>query len=324
MNIFIAGGTGAIGRLLVPMLVGAGHKVVGMTRSADRASGLEQMGAVAVIGDVFDQGRLAEQVAQAEPEVVIHQLTAFGAKDGDPLAETIRVRIEGTRNLVAAARAAGARRFVAQSISFICSPAGDGLTDENTPLYLDAPPAIRPLAQAVAALEHQTLNANGMVGTVLRYGWFYGPGTNYDPKDSIPRAIRKGKMPLVGSGAGVYSFINLRDAAAATILALHPDKPGIYNIVDDSPAPLSEWLPVAARLLKAPDPSRMDESLAREKLGDMLVYIMNEQRGASNAKAKRELNWEPLVPSWRTGFEALYSTAEANGGIAFGSKLASE
>jgi len=314
MNIFIAGGTGAIGRSLVPMLVGEGHKVVGMTRSADRASRLEQMGAMAVIGDVFDKPRLAELVAEAEPEIVIHQLTAFGSKDGDPLAETIRVRTEGTRNLVAAARGAGARRFIAQSISFICSPVGGGLTDENTPLYLYAPPAIRPLAEAVAALERQTLDANGMAGTVLRYGWFYGPGTNYDPEDSIPRAIRKGKMPIVGAGAGTYSFINLRDAAAATIKALRHGAPGIYNIVDDSPARLSEWLPVAARLLKAPVPAHMEEPFAREKLGDMLVYIMNEQRGASNAKAKRELHWEPLVPSWRTGFEALYSSAEANAG----------
>ncbi|OGI64333.1 MAG: hypothetical protein A2W18_07645 [Candidatus Muproteobacteria bacterium RBG_16_60_9] len=318
MNIFIAGGTGAIGRLLVPMLVGEGHKVVGMSRSADRASRLERMGAIPVIGDVFDKARLAELVAQAEPDVVIHQLTAFGAKDADPLAETIRVRTEGTRNLVAAARTAGAQRFIAQSISFICSPVGDGPTDENTPLYLDAPPAIRPLAEAVAALERQTLEANSMAGIVLRYGWFYGPGTNYDPEDSIPRAIRKGRMPIVGTGAGTYSFINLRDAAAATMKALSHDAPGIYNIVDDSPAPLSEWLPVAARLLNAPAPSYMDESLAREKLGDMLVYIMNEQRGASNAKAKRELNWEPLVPSWRAGFEALYASAEANAGVVSG------
>jgi nucleoside-diphosphate-sugar epimerase len=307
MNIFVAGGTGAIGRVLIPLLVREGHKVVGLTRSADRAPQLERMGALAVVGDVYDQARLARLVAEAQAEVVIHQLTAFGARQGDPLAETIRLRTEGTRNLVSAARGARVRRFIAQSISFICSPAGDGLTDEETPLYLDAPAAIRPLAEAVASLERQTLEADGMMGIVLRYGWFYGPGTNYDLEDSIPRAIRRGRMPIVGAGAGTYSFINLRDAAAATVKALRHDGGGIYNIVDDLPARLSEWLPFAAKLLEAPAPGLMEESLARQKLGDMLVYIMNEQRGASNAKAKRELGWQPAFPSWRAGFEALYS-----------------
>ncbi|MEO8628337.1 MAG: NAD-dependent epimerase/dehydratase family protein [Betaproteobacteria bacterium] len=191
MNIFIAGGTGAIGRVLVPLLVNASHEVVALTRSTERASQLEQVGAVPVLGDVYDDALLARLVAQSEAEVLIHQLTAFGTTQGDPYAETIRVRIEGTRNLISAARAAGVRRFIAQSISFMCSPSGPGLTDEETPLYLDASPAVRPLAEAVASLERQTLDANGMSGTVLRYGWFYGPGTSYDPEGSIPRAIRK-------------------------------------------------------------------------------------------------------------------------------------
>jgi 2-alkyl-3-oxoalkanoate reductase len=306
MKVFVAGGTGAIGRVLLPLLRNAGHEVVALTRSAERAFQLEQMGAKAAVGDVYDPARLTQAVTEAGPDVVIHQLTAFGAQQGDPLAETIRVRTEGTRNLISAARAAGARRFIAQSISFICSPAGSGPTDEETPLYLDAPSAIRPLAEAIASLERQTLEAGGMPGVVLRYGWFYGPGTNYDPEDSIPRAIRKGRMPIVGEGAGTYSFIDLRDAAAATLKALTHGRPGIYNIVDDSPARLSEWLPFAAKLLGAPAPAHMDEALARQKLGDMLVYIMNEQRGASNAKAKRELAWQPAWPSWRAGFEALY------------------
>jgi nucleoside-diphosphate-sugar epimerase len=307
MNIFIAGGTGAIGRVLVPLLVNAGHKVVALTRSADRASKLQQMGAAPVVGDVYDEVRLARLVAESEAEVVIHQLTAFGAKDGDPYAETIRVRTEGTRNLISAARAARARRFIAQSISFMCSPFGSGLTDEETPLYLDARPTVRALAEAVASLERQTLDSKGMSSTVLRYGWFYGPGTSYDPDDSIPRAIRKGTMPIVGAGAGTYSFINLRDAATATVKILTHEASGIYNIVDDSPVRLSEWLPFAAKLLDAPAPVHMDETLARQSLGDMRVYYMNEQRGSSNAKAKREFDWQPIFPSWRTGFEALYS-----------------
>ena len=309
MNVFIAGGTGAIGRLLVPLLVDAGHKVTALTRSPERTSQLAQMGAVPEVGDVYDAARLARLVAESEAEIVIHQLTAFGTTTGDPYAETIRVRIEGTRSLIAAARAARVRRFIAQSISFMCSPSGSGLTDEQTPLYLDAPPAVRALAEAIASLEQQTLNASGMSGTVLRYGWFYGPGTSWDPDGFIPRAIRAGTYPIVGAGAGTYSFINLRDAAAATIRVLGHDATGIYNIVDDSPVRLSEWLPFVAKLLGAPAPGHEDVASARKRIGDMRVYYMNEQRGASNAGAKRTFNWRPAFPSWRAGFEALYAGA---------------
>jgi nucleoside-diphosphate-sugar epimerase len=308
MNVFIAGGTGAIGRFLVPMLVNEGHRVVALTRSPEGASLLERMGAAPTIGDVYDEVGLARLIARSRAEVVIHQLTAFGAKDRDPYAETIRIRIDGTRSLVAAARAAGVRRFVAQSISFMCSPVGSGLTDEDTPLHLDAPAGVRPLAEAVASLERQTLDAtHGMSGIVLRYGWFYGPGTSYDPAGSIPNAIRAGTLPIVGAGAGTYSFIDLRDAAAATVAALAQDATGIYNIVDDAPVRLREWLPAAAELLGAPAPGRIDDTPARRQLGDLRVYYLNEQRGASNAKARRELGWRPAFPSWRAGFEALYS-----------------
>lgn len=307
MNIFIAGGSGAIGRQLVPMLVQEGHQVVAMTRTEEGAARLQAMGARPVLGNVFDKDRLATLVEQAEPEIVIHQLTAFGAKDADPLAETIRVRTEGTRNLIAAAQKSTARRFITQSISFICTPVKGGLTDENTPLYLSAPPAIQPLAQAVADMESQTVHCSGMKGIVLRYGWFYGPGTNYDPADAIPRAIKKGRMPIVGEGNGTYSFVHVRDAALATMKALTHGEPGIYNIVDDAPAKLSEWLPFVANLLDAPAPAKMDEALAREKLGDMLVYIFNEQSGASNLKAKKVLSWAPSPSSWRAGFKSLYT-----------------
>lgn len=307
MNIFVAGGTGAIGRYLVPSLVTAGHKVVALSRSADGASPLVSMGALPVFGDVYDHAHLARLVAESEAEVVIQQLTAFGTKTGDPYAETMRVRIEGTRSLIAAARAAGARRFIAQSISFACSPSGTGLTNEETPLYLDAPSTMRAFVESVASLERQTMDAKGMSGTVLRYGWFYGPGTSWDPDGFIPRAIREGAYPIVGSGAGTYSFINLRDAAAATVSALASDAAGIYNIVDDSPVQLSDWLPFAARLLGAPPPEHEDVASARNRIGDIRVYYLNEQRGASNAKAKRDLNWQPAFPSWRAGFEALYS-----------------
>jgi len=310
MNIFVAGASGAIGRSLVPMLVEAGHRVVALTRAAERAPALEALGAHAVIGDVFDAEKLCEQVAAAQPDLVIHQLTAFGAQNADPLAETIRVRTLGTRNLVRATCAAGVRRLITQSISFMCTPLGAGLTDESTPLYLDAPDAIRPLAAAIGELERLTLETPQLNGVVLRYGWFYGPGTNYDPSGSIPRSIRKGRSPIVGEGAGTYSFIHVDDAARATMQALTRAKPGIYNIVDDEPARLSVWLPLATEWLRAPRPGHLDERAARESLGDMLVYIMNEQRGASNAKAKRELDWEPQLRSWRDGFKAAYIAAD--------------
>ena len=307
MNIFIAGGSGAIGRQLVPMLVRSGHRVVAMTRTPHGAAALQAMGAKPVIADVFDAARLGDLVQRAQPEIVIHQLTAFGSTVGDPLQETLRIRTEGTRNLVAAARRSGARRFIAQSISFICTPLESGLTDEETPLYLNAPPAIRPLSQAVAQLEDQALRAQGMQGVVLRYGWFYGPGTNYDPEGVIPRAIQRGRMAIVGAGNGTYSFVHVHDAAAATLKALLGAEPGIYNIVDDAPVPLRQWLPVAAKLLGGPAPAHMDEALARHKLGDMMVYIFNEQSGASNLKAKRALAWEPSIPSWEDGFKRLYA-----------------
>ena len=309
MNIFLAGATGAIGRQLVPMLVEAGHRVVAMTRTSSGAERLQAMCAEPVLGDVFDKPRLDELLTQAAAEIVIHQLTAFGATDADPLAETIRIRREGTRNLVDAARRAGAQRFLTQSISFICTPVADGLTDEDTPLHLGASPAIRPLAEAVAEMEDLTLHGNGMEGVVLRYGWFYGPGTNYDPADAIPSAIRRGRMPIVGEGSGSYSFIHVRDAAEATMKALVAAKPGIYNIVDDAPARQRDWLPAVARMLDAPEPALMDEALARRKLGDMMVYIFNEQSGASNRKAKRSLGWSPSIPTWETGFPPMYAPA---------------
>jgi nucleoside-diphosphate-sugar epimerase len=311
MNVFIAGGSGLIGRQLVPLLVRAGHRVTALTRYADGAARLRAMGASAVLGDVFERARLDAAVAESQPEVVLHQLTAFGTSDGDPAQATIRVRTEGTRNLVAAAHGAGARRFIAQSIAFVLAP-GAGLADEGVPLHLDAPPAMRPLIDSIATLEGETLGAAGMSGTVLRYGWFYGPGTNFDPDGATGRAIGKGRVALVGAGAGMYSFIGLADAAAATLQALQRGASGVFHIVQDAPAALHEWLPWLAQRLGAPAPPLLDVAAARQRLGDMMVYFMNEQRGASNAKARRELGWVPREPSWRAAFEALFpATGEA-------------
>jgi nucleoside-diphosphate-sugar epimerase len=306
MNVFVAGGTGAIGRHLVPLLVRAGHRVTALTRSADGAAALQAMGAVAVLGDVFDRTRLDASVAQAQPEVVLHQLTAFGTTDADPLQATIRVRTEGTRNLVHAARGAGARRFIAQSIAFVCSPARDALADEDTPLYLDAPQSMRPLIDSIATLEGETLGAADMVGTVLRYGWFYGAGTNFHPQGATARAVRKGRVALVGEGAGLYSFIGLADAASATLHAMQRGAGGVFHIVQDKPAALREWLPFVAQRLGTPLPPPLDVATARARLGDAMVYFMNEQRGASNAKARRELDWAPREAAWRDAFEALF------------------
>ncbi len=309
MNVFIAGGSGAIGRHLVPLLVRAGHHVTALTRSDAGAASLQAQGAHVVRGDVFERDRLDACVARARPDVVLHQLTAFGATDADPLQATIRVRTEGTRNLVAAARKAGARRFIAQSIAFVSAPGGNGLADESAPLHLKAPPSMRPLVDSIAVLEGETLSADGIAGTVLRYGWFYGAGTNHHPDGATARSIRNGRAPLVGEGAGVYSFIGLPDAAAATLCALEGDARGVFHVVDDTPVALREWLPFVAGRLGAPAPPVIDVAAARERYGDTLVYFMHEQRGASNARARRELGWTPRQPSWRAGFEALYPPA---------------
>jgi 2-alkyl-3-oxoalkanoate reductase len=309
MKIFIAGGSGAIGRFLVPQLVEERHDVVALTRSRERAAAVESLGAVAVVGDVYDEAGLTQAIAASGAELVMHQLTAFGTTAGDPYAETMRIRVDGTRSLVAAARAAGVRRFIAQSVSFMCSPAGTGLTDEDTPLYIEGPTGAGALANAVASLEQQTLAAFGASGTVLRYGWFFGPGTSYDPNDMIPNGLRAGTVPIAGSGGGNYSFIDLRDAAAATVKAVAHEASGIFNIVDDTPVQSHEFLPAIATLIGAPQPQPMTEHDAREKFGDLRVYYWNEQRAASNAKAKREFGWQPKFPVWRKGFEDLYSTA---------------
>jgi 2-alkyl-3-oxoalkanoate reductase len=321
MRIFIAGGSGVIGRALIPLLANAGHRVVALTRGADRAASLQAMGAQPVLGDVFDQAALTQAMCEARPDLVMHQLTAFGAKThdpaADPLAETIRIREEGTRHLVAAMQAAGVGRLITQSISFICSPepAGldaQGLSTEATALYLESGPVIAPLAQAVAGMERLTLQTPGINGVVLRYGWFYGPGTNYDAANGpIPRGVRKGRSPLAqssaGLGCGVYSHVAVADAARATVLALAQAAPGIYNIVDDEPAAHGVWLPWLAGLLLAPSPPAIGETEARAALGDMLAHFMTRQTGASNAKAKRELGWHPQPASWREGFTSLYS-----------------
>ena len=279
MRVFIAGGSGAIGRFLVPQLVGVGHEVVALTRSPQRAEALERMGAAAVLGDAYDEGALTRWISAARADLVMHQLTAFGTTDGDPYAETIRIRVEGTRLLVGAARAAGVRRFITQSISFMCSPAGTGLTDEDAPLYLDGPAGAGALANAIASLEQQTLDAYPTSGIVLRYGWFFGPGTSYDPNDMIPNGLRAGTLPIAGEGAGNYSFIDLRDAAAATVKAVARETSGTFNIVDDAPIRSRDFLPVIARLVGAPEPQQIPEAVACDRSSETCACTTGTSSG---------------------------------------------
>jgi len=306
MKVFVAGASGAIGRPLVRQLVAAGHEVTGMTRREERAERIRTAGAAGVVCDVFDAAGLEAAVRAAEPEAVVHLLTALPQRldyrDKQALAPTNRVRAEGTRNLLAAARAAGARRLVAESVAFFYAPEGDAVKDEEAPLFLAAPPPFGEGAAALAALERQVLEAEGMEGIVLRYGWLYGPGTYYAADGSMSEDAHKRKAPIVGKGTGVFSFVHVEDAASATVAALERGAPGAYNVVDDEPAPMSEWAPAFAAAIGAKRPFRVPTWIARLLAGRGAATMSTELRGAANAKAKRELGWRPRYPSWRQGF----------------------
>lgn len=307
MKVFVAGASGVIGRPLVRQLVAAGHEVTGMTRSEDRAVEIRDAGAAAVVCDVFDAAALEAAVRAATPEVVIHELTALPARldykaKQDPLAPTNRVRTEGTRNLLAAAKAAGARRLIAQSVAFFYAPEGEWVKDEEAPLNLDAPGNFGTAAAALADLERQVSEAGGIEGVVLRYGWFYGPGTYFDRVGSQTEDALKRRLPIVGRGDGTFSFVQVEDAAAATVAAVERGAPGTYNVVDDEPAPMREWVPVFCAAVGAKKPFRVPVWLARLIAGSAAVASATQLRGASNAKAKRELGWQPRYPSWRESF----------------------
>jgi nucleoside-diphosphate-sugar epimerase len=309
MRVFVAGASGAIGRPLIRKLVAAGYEVTGMTRREERAEKMRASGATAVVCDVFDAEALSEVVAAADPEVVVHALTALPARykaRSDYLAPTNRIRIEGTRNLVAAARAAGARRLVAESIAFAYRPQGDWVKDEEAPLLEGAPGGSGATFAAAADLEGQVLGAEGIEGVVLRYGWFYGPGTYYDRGGQQAEEVIRRRLPIVGEGSGTFSFLHVDDAAAATVAAIEHGAPGAYNVVDDEPATMREWVPVYAQALGAKPPRRVPAWLARLVAGRDAAAAATGLRGASNAKAKRELGWQPAYSSWRQGFgEAL-------------------
>jgi nucleoside-diphosphate-sugar epimerase len=292
---------------LVRQLVAAGHEVTGMTRREEKVAELREAGAEAVVCDVFDAEALREAVVAARPEAVVHMLTAlpprFTARTD--LGPTNRIRIEGTRNLVAAARAAGAKRVVAESVSFFYAPEGGWVKDEEAPLNLGAAGKFGPAVAAVADLERQVLDAEGLEGMVLRFGWFYGPGTYISPGGSQVEEVRKRRYPVVGEGNATFSFIHIDDAATAVIAALDHGAPGVYNVVDDEPSPLREWLPAFAEMIGAKPPRRLPAWLVRLVVGKAMARSAVETRGASNEKAKRELGWQPAHPSWRQGFPEM-------------------
>lgn len=308
MRVFVAGATGAIGRQLVPRLVEAGHEVHGMTRSESKRAMLYELGAVPVVADALDPDQVAEAVGRVRPDVIVHQLTAIGEVDprhfDRGFAPTNRLRTEGTDHLLSAGQAVGVRRFVAQSNAVPYARAGGALKSEEDPL--DPAPAreMRAMVASLRHLEEAVLGAEWTEGIVLRYGGFYGPGTSMARGGEQFEMIRKRKFPIVGDGGGVWSFIHVADAAEATVAAVEHGSRGVYNVVDDDPAPVAEWLPALAKTLGARKPMRVPRFVGRLFAGEAGVVMMTELRGASNAKAKRELGWRPAHPSWREGFAA--------------------
>ncbi|HKP91837.1 MAG TPA: NAD(P)-dependent oxidoreductase [Thermoleophilaceae bacterium] len=302
MRVFVAGASGAIGRPLVRKLLDAGHQVTGMTRSEERAEALRAAGAEAVVADALDAEAVRDAIVAAAPEALVHQLTDLPSEwqMRQQLGQTSRLRTEGTRNLLDGAAAAGARRFVAQSIAFIYSPKAPPAADEDAPTVAGTP-GFGEAVDAVLELEHQVTTAEGIDGLALRYGFFYGPGTWFARGTKLAREIERRRYPIVGKGEGLFSFIHVDDAAEATIRALEEGAPGVYNVVDDDPGQMREWLPVLADALGAKPPRRVPVWLARLFGGEQVSFAV-AMRGASNEKAKRELGWRPRYASWRVGF----------------------
>jgi nucleoside-diphosphate-sugar epimerase len=306
-RILIAGATGEIGRLLTPALVALGDEVYGLARSEASAARVREMGATPVLGDALDRYAVLAAVAEARPDVIVHQLTAIPKEVPSPrkflatFGPTNRLRREGTRNLVQAASQHGVSRVIAQSIAFAYRPSGSPVVDESAPLDTGASGAWGEVVGAVAALEEAVL---GFGGVVLRYGSFYGPGTAYAADGALGSLVMKRRMPIVGAGGGRQSFIHMDDALSATLAALDGGE-GVYNVVDDAPAPAREWIPGLASALGAPVPRSVPRWVARLAAGSDAVRAMTIQRGAENARIRSELGWEPRYPDWRAGFPTL-------------------
>jgi nucleoside-diphosphate-sugar epimerase len=309
MRVFVVGASGAIGTRLVPQLLDLGHKVIGTATSPERAMRVSALGAEAIVLDLLDSRAVRGAVLAAKPEAIVHEATALANlsdfKHFDrSFAQTNRLRTEGTDALLAAGREAGVRRFVAQSYaSARYAREGGPVKTEDDPLDPNPPEAARESWDAMAYLDRVVPEAGGII---LRYGVFYG-----EPDDKLVETVRKRMWPIVGDGGGVTSFIHLDDAAAATVLALEHDGPALYNVADDEPAPARVWLPEVAKIVGAKPPRRFPVWLARLFAGEALVMMGTESRGASNAKAKRQLGWTLRYPSWRQGFADLYPSAGA-------------
>jgi nucleoside-diphosphate-sugar epimerase len=307
MRIFVAGGTGAIGRPLVAALAAAGHEVTVFSRSEGRVAALGVPGVVPAVGDAFAADSLRRAVEGAKPEVVVNQLTNL-AQSANPLAvkrgfdATSRLRREVSGLLVAAARSAGARRVVAQSISFAYRP-GPGVRTESDPLWTDATGQIGQLTGSLASLESATLGDADVEGVVLRYGSFYGPGTYFARDGLYASMIAKRRLPIPGDGGGLFGLVHIDDAVTATLAAL-AGPTGVYNVADDVPARASEWMPFVAELLGAKAPRHMPEALARVGAGRFLAYLMCDQPAVSNRRARSELGWSPRYPDWHDGLAA--------------------
>jgi nucleoside-diphosphate-sugar epimerase len=301
MKVLVAGATGAVGGALVPALVRAGHSVVGTTRSEAKAERLRAAGAEAVVVDVLDAKATLEAVKRAEPDAIVHQATALTGsgnlrKFDQEFALTNRLRTEGTENLLAA----GTGRFIAQSYAgWPFAREGGPVKTEEDPLDPQPGKEARQTLAAIRRLEETVVGAGGLA---LRYGAFYGPGTSLSKDGAVADMVRKRKFPIAGSGAGIWSFTHMDDVAAATLLALERGDPGVYNVVDDEPAPVSEWLPVLAAAVGGKPPRHVPAWLGRLLIGEHGMNMMESTRGASNAKAKRELGWQPVWSTWRHGF----------------------
>jgi nucleoside-diphosphate-sugar epimerase len=312
MRVFVAGASGAIGSRLVPQLIDRGHEVIGTFKSPGNAERVRALGAEPIVLDLLDRRAVREAVLESEPDAIIHQATALADlrdfKHFDrSFAQTNRLRREGTDALLAAAREAGVRRFIAQSFaSARYARVGGPIKTEEDPLDPAPVPAMRETDAAMRYLDRAVTDAGGIA---LRYGSFYGAAN-----DGLLEPVRRRQFPIVGDGGGYTSFVHLEDAAAATVLVLEHDGPAIYNIVDDEPAPVREWLPVLADVLGAKPPRRVPRWLARLFAGEAVVMMGTASRGASNAKAKRELGWELRYPSWRQGFVAAYASTTSTDG----------
>ena len=308
MRVFVMGATGAVGRYLVPGLIAAGHEVTATTRTPGKVAQLREAGAEPVIVDGLDREAVIAAVQAAAPEVIVHQMTALAdmrslRKPDKLFAATNELRTRGTDNLLAAAARAGTRRVIAQSNINVNERSGGPVKTEEDPL--DSRP-VRSATRAMAAIKHveTTVPLEAPEGIVLRYGNFYGPGTG----DFLLDAVRKRQLPLIGGGTGIWSFIEITDAAAATLAAVECGEPGVYNVVDSDPAPVAEWLPYLAQVAGAKPPLRVPAWLGRLLAGEFVVAQMTTSRGYSNEKARKELGWEPRYASWREGFRAWVSS----------------